>query len=148
MSTHLRVGGASEAELLRHPWAFTCDVPGCHYTVCADSQADADRERFIHGCPRNGVTMIGESLLERIFAQLDAQVDNIFRCAGGDPGAFEISKAVARGQAEVIVMICAPHFSTVEEVSAEAGTRHAYRAAGEPYSTVLMMGQHQTVIPT
>ena len=134
-----RTDGASPAELAAHPWRFTCEVDGCFYNVCADSEDEAEMLRYSHGCPRRGSGDMGKSIIERAWEQLDAQVDEILTLASDSDvninptlaNALEVAKARARGKAEVLALLMVPHYPTADAVAEEAGRRAAARQAGD-----------------
>lgn len=147
MAHDRRTSGASARELASHPWKFECDRQGCFYVVCADSEREAEFERYAHACPRKGGPM-GPSVIQQAWAQLDDEVDEIMKLtpvveAEKRLGGYEATPAVwarrrglaemkarARGKSEILALIMSPIFTTADEISAEAGQRYAARLMG------------------
>lgn len=140
------------ADLERRPYVADCQVDGCYYTVACTTIAEAWREKISHRCPRKGDPMnAGPSIIEQAWAQLDAQVDEIYRLGDeanqygldGDPGLAEetyremlVAKARARGKAEILALLMAPYYATADEISVEAAARAQARATGQRHRTL------------
>lgn len=121
----------SEAERARHPWAYACDKPDCHYTVAADTERLAEHERYTHACPRKGAPM-GKSILEKMWDQLDADVDLLFRSPVEEQ---KIVGARAQARCEAIALVMDPILRDRDEVWHEAYQRLVARQEGREHIT-------------
>lgn len=80
------------------------------------------------------------TLVEKAWAQLDAEVDQIAAEAAKAPTAeseahIALLKARARGKAEILFLFMSPHFNSVDEIAVEAARRKQYRDAGAEYTS-------------
>lgn len=131
------------ADLERRPYVADCQVDGCYYTVACTTIAEAWREKISHRCPRKGDPMnAGPSIIEQAWAQLDAQVDEIYALGGQvltEPllaPRLSAARARARGKAEILALLMAPYYATADEISAEAAARAQARATGQRHRTL------------
>lgn len=157
MGVNPRAAGLlSEVELARHPWSFRCDRPGCYYGVCAQTEIDADRERFTHGCPRTGGPMgTGPSILQRMWQTMDALMDGYMAIVDTRDTLVAVgaitpevadklrsladdcraSAQRAHGVCEMIAIVHAPHLADADAVWAEAVARYTARQSGAYHVT-------------
>lgn len=154
---HSATGGMTPLSPCRPMWTFRC--PSMRHRAMFETQDEAVLAEIHHRCKEDDVTLV-----EQAWAQLDAQVDEIMTLApqveaekdiygaGLDYGAgqrraaLDVAKARARGKAEILALFMAPHFTTADEISQEAGNRYQARQTGNTTYTTKGLGSRRTEI--
>lgn len=148
-----RVNPTNLPDITKHPFAVTCAVTGCYYSVAAKSNEEGVALLRVHACPYiGGPTTLGWTVtlttLEKCWIKLDAVMVELMEghyppipTDESEDADFRENpertrlKGVCRGMAEVLAEFMGPHFRTADEIAGEAKRRYDAKKAGEDYET-------------
>lgn len=125
-------------------WTHLCETDGCFAMAhSTDSEEHARAQIAGHLCPappRRGINPTGQTLLEKMWNELDDVIDAMKSFDPVSPGncfrdmGYAISKGYAKGIAECITFCAQPYFKIPEDVLREANRRWKIRQGEIPFS--------------